>query len=163
MSRVCLSVDDRLGEPWPCFAGLDTLVPQVMNLVVISTSTKSEPRATATTTTDFSRFLDGAALGTYQTDCRRRDCTCVYIHACVKTQRQERENNRSLFVLREELYRALTFAGLDALKPPVISASVAGTSAAMIPSTARSTTTDFTRVLERATLWAYHLVGSSYG
>ena len=138
-------------------------MPRVKKFDIASTSAASEPRTTATTTTDFSRFLDGAALGTYQTDCRRRDCTCVYIHACVKTQRQERENNRSLFVLREELYRALTFAGLDALKPPVISASVAGTSAAMIPSTARSATTDSTGFLEHATFWAHYVIGRGDG
>ena len=53
----------------------------------------------------------------------------------------------------------LTFAGLDALKPTVISVSVAGASAAFIPSTARSTTTDPTGFLERVTLWAHHLIG----
>ena len=35
----------------------------------------------------------------------------------------------------------LTFAGLDALKPPVVSVSVAHPSTILIPSTARGTTT----------------------
>ena len=41
----------------------------------------------------------------------------------------------------------------------MVSVSVAGTSALFIPSTARSTTTDFAGFLERATLWAHHLIG----
>ena len=44
----------------------------------------------------------------------------------------------------------LTFACLDALKPPVISVFVAGTSTVLIPSTARSATTDCAGFLERA-------------
>ena len=35
-----------------------------------------------------------------------------------------------------------TFASLDAIKPPVISVPVAGTSTILIPSTARTATTD---------------------
>ena len=50
---------------------------------------------------------------------------------------------------------ALTFAGLRALKPAVISVSVAGTSAVLIPSTARSATTDSAGSRERAALWAH--------
>ena len=51
-----------------------------------------------------------------------------------------------LFGLREDLSTwsvsfGLTFAGLDALKPTVISVSVAGTSTILMPSTARSATT----------------------
>ena len=48
----------------------------------------------------------------------------------------------------------LTFAGLDALKPFVISVSVAGMTAILIPSTSRSATTGLARFLERAALWA---------
>ena len=48
----------------------------------------------------------------------------------------------------------LTFAGLHALKPPVIDVSVAGTSAVLKPSTARSATTDSAGFLEGAALWA---------
>ena len=55
--------------------------------------------------------------------------------------------------------RGLTFAGLGALKPPVIGVSVAGASAVFIPSTPRSTTADSTGFLERVTLWAHYLIG----
>ena len=48
-------------------------------LGVTSTSTVSEPRTTATATTDFSRFSDDAAFGTCGTDSRRRDCWRVYV------------------------------------------------------------------------------------
>ena len=101
MSRVCLSADGCLLELWPCFAGLDALVPRVMKLGVIGTSAVSEPRTTATTTTDFSRFLDGATLGTYQPGCRRRDCSCVYAGICQNTKRKTRK--QPLFALREDL------------------------------------------------------------
>ena len=50
----------------------------------------------------------------------------------------------------------LTFAGLHALRPPVISVSVP---TILIPSTARSATTDSAGFLERATLCADHLIG----
>ena len=52
------------------------------------------------------------------------------------------------------LYMALvllTFAGLDALKPPVTSVFVAGTSAVLIPSTASSATTDLAGFRKYAT------------
>ena len=44
----------------------------------------------------------------------------------------------------------LTFAGLHALKPAVTHVSVAGTSTILIPSAARSATTDSPGFLERA-------------
>ena len=50
----------------------------------------------------------------------------------------------------------LTFAGLQALRPPVISVSVAGTSAFLEPSTARSATTVSAGFLECAALRARH-------
>ena len=52
----------------------------------------------------------------------------------------------------------LTFADLHAFKPAVIDVSVADTSAVLVPSTARSATTDSAGFLERATLWARHHV-----
>ena len=52
----------------------------------------------------------------------------------------------------------LTFAGLHALKPPVINVSVAGSSAVLKPSTARSATTDSARFSELAALWTHHRV-----
>ena len=48
----------------------------------------------------------------------------------------------------------LTFAGARALKPAVISVFVADGSAVLIPSTARSATTDSAGFLEHATLLA---------
>ena len=56
-----------------------------------------------------------------------------------KTQKQILPGTQKDNLLRISL--ELTFAGLDALKPPVISVSVAVTSTILIPSTARSTTT----------------------
>ena len=52
----------------------------------------------------------------------------------------------------------LTFAGLHALKPPVINVSVAGTSTVLKPSTTRSATTDSAGFPERAALWARHRI-----
>ena len=46
----------------------------------------------------------------------------------------------------------LTFAGLHALRPPVISVSVRGTSTILIPSTARSATTDSAGLFKLAAL-----------
>ena len=57
----------------------------------------------------------------------------------------------------------LTFAGLHTFKPPVISVSVAGASAVLIPSTARSATTDPAGFPECAALWAHHVIGRDYG
>ena len=57
----------------------------------------------------------------------------------------------------------LTFARVDALRPPVISVSVAGTSTILIPSTATSATTDSTGFSERATLWARHRISDRCG
>ena len=56
----------------PCSAGPDALVPRVTKLGVTSTSAVSEPRTTATTTTTFPRFRDGAAFGAYGIDGRHR-------------------------------------------------------------------------------------------
>ena len=63
-------------------------------------------------------------------------------------------------VFRVEL---LTLASLDALKPVVINIFVADTSTVLIPSTARSATADSAGFLERATLWAHHLIGRGDG
>ena len=50
----------------------------------------------------------------------------------------------------------LTFTGLRALGPPVVSVSVV--SAVLIPSAARSAATGSAGFLERAALWARHLI-----
>ena len=57
----------------------------------------------------------------------------------------------------------LTFAGLHALKPPVINDSVAGTSAVLKPSTARSATTESAVFLERAAFWTRHRISDHWG
>ena len=108
-----------------------------------TSSTVSEPRTTSTAATRFPRFRDDAAFGTYGTDGRRRG-SCVYMQALVKTHRLKHENSHLLVHERIYLHRAsleLTFAGVDALRPLVISVSVAGTSTMLVPSTARSATT----------------------
>ena len=47
-----------------------------------------------------------------------------------------------------------TFAGLDTLRPSVAEVLVAGSSTVLIPSTARSATTDSAGFRKRAALWA---------
>ena len=78
MSSAELLANSCLG-PRPCFTYLDALVPRVIKFSVSYTSAVSEPRATATATTAFARFPDGAAFGTQGTDGRRRDCGCVCV------------------------------------------------------------------------------------
>ena len=127
-----------------CFTGLDALVPRVIKLGVTSTSTVSEPRTTATAATNFPRFRDDAAFGAYGTDGRRCDNWCV----CEYWSKRKDENTETVTVCSARgiylhgISLVLTFARLGALKPPVISVSVGGTSTILIPSTARSTTTD---------------------
>ena len=84
----------------------------------------------------------------------------------VKTQREkhkiiaacyEQESAYTLSVVK------LTFACLDAIKPHVISVSVAGTSAVLIPSTARSATTDSAGFLKRAALCTRHRISGHWG
>ena len=57
----------------------------------------------------------------------------------------------------------LTFAGLQALKPPMSNISVGGSSAVLVPSTARSATTDAAGFRKRATLWARHHISDLRG
>ena len=152
MADRCLRLRQR-------FAGIDALVPRVITLAVTSTSAVSEPRATATAATAFSGSHDDAAFGAYGPDGRCRGC-CWCVCVCVslaKTQRQKHENSHCLVCERiylPDISLGLTFAGIDALKPPVIRVSVAGTSTILIPSAARSATTDSTGFVKRATLWA---------
>ena len=51
----------------------------------------------------------------------------------------------------------LTFAGLDALKPTVSYVSVCSSSTVLVPSTARSATTDSAGFREDAALWTCNL------
>ena len=165
MSRVRLSADGCL-EPRPCFAGLDALVPRVMELCVTSSSAVSEPRTTATAATDFSRFRDRAAFGAYQTDCRGRGCSSGYTGIWLKHTRKEKRNNRCSECARMYLHGfslGLTCASLKPLKPPVASVPVADTSAILKPSTTRSATTGPAGFLERTALWARHLIARGDG
>ena len=164
-----MSAEGCLEEPRPDFAGLDALVPRVMKLGVTSSSAVSEPRTTAAATTDFARFLDGAAFGAYQTDCRRRGCwyvcVCVWgggIAPNIKTKIITGCNVYTGIYLHV-FSLGLTFAGLESLKPPVTSVPVANTAAVFIPSTARSATTDSAGFPERAALWTHHLIGRGDG
>ena len=64
--------------------------------------------------------------------------------ALVKTQKSKHENSHCLvgeIIYLHGVSLGLTFAGIDALKPPVIGISVAGTATNFIPSTTRSATT----------------------
>ena len=122
-------------------------MPRVIEVGVASTSAVSEPRTTATTTSNFPRSSDDAAFGAY---CRRRDCYCVYVGIGQSTKKLDLGDDLSIYIHGVSL--GLTVAGLDALKPPVISDSVAGTAAILIPSAARGAATDSAGFLERATL-----------
>ena len=143
----------------PSFAGTDALIPRVIKVCVTRTSTVFKPGTAATATTLFGRFLDGptfVACGTYY---RSRDCFCC-IHVGIDLRHSQSLFNLSKHLCTYVISLELTFAGLDAIKPPVISVSVAGTSTVLIPSTARSATTDSAGFLERAALWARHLLGN---
>ena len=64
-------------------------MPRVIRLGVISTSAVSEPRTSATATTDYAGFPDGAASGAYGTDGRPRRRVCRYCYVTlVKTPRE---------------------------------------------------------------------------
>ena len=58
-------------------------------LGVTSSSAVSEPRTTATATTHFSIFLDGAAFAAHGTDGRRRDFWCVHMQTLVKPYKEK--------------------------------------------------------------------------
>ena len=57
----------------------------------------------------------------------------------------------------------LTFAGLHALNPAVISVCAAGPSAVLEPSTARSATTDSARFREHTALWTRLFCSDRWG
>ena len=125
------------------FAGLNALVPRVIKLCVTSSSAVSEPSATATATTAFPRFRDNAAFDTCGTDCRRRGWWCVNMGIGQTSIKMKTRKTVTAWSARESIdMHGLTFAGLGALKPRVISVAVAGTSAVLIPSTSRSAATD---------------------
>ena len=141
----------------PCFAGSDALIPRAIKFCVTGTSAFPKPRTTATATTPHARFPDRAAFGAYGTDCRRRGCWSAYVGVGHRHKRRTRYNNhRARMHLPPGIYFKRTFASLQTLKPPVIYVSVAGTSAVLKPSTARSATTAPARFLERAAFGARH-------
>ena len=133
----------------------------MLKVCVTSTSAVFEPRTTATATTAFTRFKDGAALGTYGTDCCRCGCWCLYVGISRKQKRKNALIVHCLVWVKIYLHTGtleLTFAGLHALKPSVLNVAVTSASAVLKPSTARSATTGSAGFLERATLWARHHV-----
>ena len=146
----------------PSFAGSNALVPRVIKLGVTRTSAVSDPRTTATTTTNFTRFRDGATFGAYRTVWRCRECWCVYLGIGQNTNREKCEKSHCWICARIYLHGfslGLTFAGLDAFKPPVLRVPVADTSTILVPSTTRSATTDSAGFLKRAALWTHRLTG----
>ena len=147
LGTVNLMADECL-ESRSCFAGLDALVPRVIKFCVASTSAVSEPRTAASATTRFARSFNSAAFGTHRTGDTRR-VRWYYLYGSIgQTSNRHCQHVFTLHVIRFRL----TFAGLNAIKPPVINVFVAGTSAGLIPSTARSATTDYARFLEPAAL-----------
>ena len=134
---------------------------------IASTSAVCEPRTTATAATEFPGFRDDSAFEAYGTDSRRRRRSCWFID--VNIAQNIKTNTRSSYCLvcmkiyLHGISLGLTFAGLNAVKPPVISVSFAGTSAVLIPRTARCATTNSAGFLERAALWARHLIARGDG
>ena len=114
---------------------------------VTSTSADPEPRPAVTTTTAFAGVLHGAAFGTHRTDHSRRRACWWGLHVNIG------QGN-----YLHALYPELTFAGLHALKPFVINISVACTSTILVPSTARSATTDSAGFLECTALSTRHRI-----
>ena len=113
----------------------------MIELGVTSTSAVSEPRTSATAAACFPRFRDDTAFGAYKTDSRRRGCWCAYVSLVkiIRTREQSLLGLRGIYL--PDVSLRLTFAGLDALKPPVISISATNMSTILIPTTARSAAT----------------------
>ena len=61
------------------------------------------------------------------------------------------------------IFLALTFAGLQTFRPPVLHNFITGPSAVLVPSTPGSATTDSARFLERTALWAGHRISDRWG
>ena len=51
---------------WPCFAGLNALVPRVVQVGITSTPAVIIPSTAKSATTTFAGFPHGAAFGTYR-------------------------------------------------------------------------------------------------
>ena len=143
LAHGCLELSSRFASP-------NALVPRVLNLSVSSgsRSTFFEPRTAAATTTHFPGFLDGNAFAAYRTD---GGCWCVTCGKLLKTEKGgkrggggvrngTKRNCSRYFIALVGL--ELTFACLHSVKPPVSHVSVANTSTLLVPSAARSATTD---------------------
>ena len=79
-------------------------------------------------------------------------CAVVYMGALFKGNKGKNSITVTTSMYLRVIGLGLTFTGLHALKPPVSNVSVAGTSAVLVPSTARSATTASAGFLERAAL-----------
>ena len=136
----------------PCFAGQDAFVPRVTKFCATDSSAIPKPRTVATATTSFARFVDSTASGANESASRRRHCRgcrCSYVRIS-----QRKCLIILLCLLSNAICLGLTFAGLQAFKPPVFHISVASSSAVLEPSTAGSTTTISAGFLKRTTLLA---------
>ena len=89
------------------------------------------------------------------------------MHVGIAQRRKETKAiAHSLFSVSDHMYThainiKLTFASLYTLKPPVINVSIAGSSAVLKPSTARSATTDSAGSAERAALWTRYCMSDN--
>ena len=84
----------------------------------------------------------------------------VHTRALMKETKQKTLYSHYLVMHLHAIALGLTFAGLRALEPTVISVFVAGTSAVLIPSTPRSATTESAGLLKLAALRALHLMSN---
>ena len=87
----------------------------------------------------------------------------VYVRTLVKITKRKTLSKYPLFgpsrIYLHAIKVELTFAGPYTLRPPVIHVSIAGTSAVLKPSTARSAATSSAGFLEHAALCAHHRFG----
>ena len=126
----------------------------MIKLCVIDSPAVVNPRATATATTYFSRFLDGTAFRVYGPGAVCRACDNFRVGS------SQEYNGPLSRVHLHALSLELTFANLYSLRPPVVNISVAESSAVLVPSTARSTTTDSAGFRKRAALWTRYQTGN---
>ena len=156
MNDTSLLFHHCLGQS--CFASLDALVPRVLKLCVAISATASEPGTATTATAKFTGFLNSAALETCAIDVCCSDCCCWHVQSgqIQKTKPLRQAQSSANKNASTPVNLGLTFASLHALKPAVTHVSIANTSAILVPSTARSATTDSPRFLECAAARAYH-------
>ena len=126
------------------------------NIAIAFVSAVIIPSTTRSATTISAGILGCAAFGACGTDGHRRDFWCVDVGIAQNT-------NMICEMYLPSASVALTFAGLNALRPPVINVFVADTSAVFIPSAARSTTTNSAGFLEGTALRARHHISNCWG